>query len=75
MTNGQFLIFQTSTLKSATDNLEEKEQKLVNDCVQQLGKYKQITSGWLTACSSFPGNCLFKLAPEKVWLGELTVPP
>ena len=20
-------------------------------------------------------NCLFKLAPEKVWLGELTVPP
>ena len=35
-----YMYFQTSTLKSATDNLEEKEQKLVNDCVQQLGKYK-----------------------------------
>ena len=26
-------------------------------------------------CAGSTGNCLFKLAQEKVWLGELTVPP
>jgi hypothetical protein len=30
---------QTSKLKGLTDGLEEKEQQLVNDCVQQLGMF------------------------------------
>lgn len=37
--NNIFDILQTSKLKGLTEGLEEKEQQLVNDCVQQLGKY------------------------------------